>query len=51
VDRVELRGASEDIAALAIGLADLQEAGSIREVTTEPGDGPLEVLIVLAEAG
>jgi hypothetical protein len=34
---------------LAIGLADLQEAGSIREVTTEPGEGPLEVLIVLSD--
>jgi valyl-tRNA synthetase len=50
VDRVALQGAAGDLAALEIGLADLQEAGSIGEITTEPGEGPLEVLIVLADA-
>ncbi|HWC69275.1 MAG TPA: valine--tRNA ligase [Acidimicrobiales bacterium] len=49
VDRVAVRGPADHLAALAIGLADLQEAGSIREVTTEPGEGPLEVLIVLSD--
>jgi valyl-tRNA synthetase len=51
VDRVAVRGPAGDLAALAIGLVDLQEAGSISEVTTEPGDGPLEVLIVLSDEG
>jgi hypothetical protein len=49
VDRVAVRGPADHLAALAIGLADLQEAGSIREVTTEPGELPLEVLIVLSD--
>ncbi len=50
VERVAVQGAADDLAALQIGLADLQEAGSIGEIATEPGDGPLEVRIVLADA-
>jgi valyl-tRNA synthetase len=50
VERVAIQGSSTDLAALQVGLADLQEAGTIGEITTEVRDGlPLEVVIVLAD--
>jgi hypothetical protein len=45
-----VRGPADDLAALRIGLDDLREAGTIADVSFEEADGPLEVVIVLADA-
>jgi valyl-tRNA synthetase len=50
VERLAVRGPAADLAALQIGIDDLREAGTIAEIATHVGDGPLEVTIVLADA-
>ena len=49
VERVVVRDTPDRIAALQLALDDLKEAGSVREVVLEPGDGANDVEVALAD--